>query len=253
MRYYFLGGYLPDIHRDDRKLRVNLEGFLEERAYMAPEDVEDIALVLLHRDVRMCEALLNGREIELPHSRHSLAFWREEVKKPENAPEFLAEFLTGRDSAQRLSPEDSGRLQAAYYDFALSRATSGLLKKYLSFEKDLKNILAALRARQLGMDVAEQVFGGGELAEQLATSNAEDFGLSEEVPWFGEALVADTPSRRQEVVEKILWDFLEESAGSDAFDFNAILAYMLKLEMLESRLALSAEAGMEKVRRLEEQ
>jgi hypothetical protein len=52
------------------------------------------------------------------------------------------------------------------------------------------------------------------------------------------------------MVEQIQWDYLDEHAGPDPFDFRVILAYLLKLEILERQLALSEDKGMEKVRRL---
>jgi hypothetical protein len=251
VRYYFLGAYLPDLQRSDRKLRVDLASFLEERALMAPEDVADVDLVLLHHDVQLVENLLSGASREVPSTVHPAAFWREQLKKPQDCPPFLADLLAGRDPGSGFGPGEAGRLHGAYYDFAVAEATSGFLAEYLAFERDLRNVLAAVRARQLGLPVAPQLVGGGELVDALARSTLADFGLGRELPWLEGVLAADGPSQRQEVVERILWDRADDGAGADPFAFEALLAYLLKLDLLQSRLALSAEAGMAKIRQLE--
>jgi hypothetical protein len=84
----------------------------------------------------------------------------------------------------------------------------------------------------------------------LSSSTAEDFGLGAEYPWVEDLIKAEAPHERQELIDRILWDYLDENAGPDPFDFRVILAYLLKLEILHRQLALNEDAGMEKVRRL---
>ena len=55
----------------------------------------------------------------------------------------------------------------------------------------------------------------------------------------------------EDTIEQILWDYLDEQTTQVYFDFEVILAYLLKLQLLEKRLALSEERGMEIVRHLE--
>ena len=50
MKYYFLVTYLPEIQRDDKKVKLRFADLLAEREYMAPEDWRQIELVLLARD-----------------------------------------------------------------------------------------------------------------------------------------------------------------------------------------------------------
>jgi len=112
-------------------------------------------------------------------------------------------------------------------------------------------VVAAIRARQKGLNIADSLVGESELVEALGRSNAEDFGLGKDYPWLESLMSTDYPPQRQELIEQILWDYLDENAGNDPFHFNSILSYMLKLQMLEKKLALSEEQGMAKVRRLE--
>lgn len=249
MKYYFLASYLPELHRDDIKIRVSLGDLLEERYTIPEEDWNEIALVLLGRDVVIVERLLAGKSAPVEHSLYPLEFWRDQVKAPREGPEFILEYLKGVD-LQAFGVREIDRLYGLYFDHVLETTKSAFLRDYFSFQKDLRNVVAALRARQKGIEPAEGLVGEGELVETLGSSAAEDFGLGREYPWLEVLIKAEAPHRRQEEMERILWEYLDDHAGADPFGFNVILAYLLKLEILHRRLALSEEQGMEKVRRL---
>ena len=249
MKYYFLASYLPDIQRDDTKIRVSLSDLLEERFHIPPGDWKEIELILLGRDIFIIERLLSGKSVSIEYSLFDVEFWRDQIKSPKEGPEFLLDFLTSTD-AESFGPAESDRLYSAYYDYVLATTKNDFLRAYFLFERNLKNILSALRARQLGLDPSEHVVGEEELVETLGRSSAEDFGLGSDYPWIEDLLKADEPHHRQDVIEQILWDFLSEYGDQDPFDFSFILAYLLKVQILHRRMALDEEKGMEKVRRL---
>lgn len=248
MKYYFLASYLPEIHRDDTKIRTSLSDLLEERFHIPEADWREIELVLLGRDIIIIDALLRGKSPDIEHSVHGPEFWREQVRSPKEGPLFILEFLTGLDR-ENFGTKDSDRLRHAYINHVLSKTDNSFLRDYFIFQRDMNNLFAAKRARRKGLDPSEYVLGEGELVETLKTSTAEDFGLEEKYLWLEELNKAGTPHQQQEILDRILWEYLDENSGPDIFHFNMILAYLLKLEMLHRRLALSEEEGMEKVRR----
>ena len=65
MKYYFLVAYLPELHRDDKKLKYRLADLLGEKSHFAPNDWEDAELVLLKGDILQIERLLSGKETEV--------------------------------------------------------------------------------------------------------------------------------------------------------------------------------------------
>jgi len=249
MKYYFLASYLPEIHRDDTKIRISLGDFLEERFHIPVKDQREMDLVLLGRDIMIIDSLLKGRELDVEHSVFGREFWREQVKNPKEGPGFILDFLAGLDR-DAYSVRDSDRLRGLYINHVLSNTSSGFLRGYYIFQRDINNIFAAKRARKKGLDPGDHLIGEGSLVERLRTSTAEDFGLGEEYPWLESLNKAETPHQQQEILDRILWEYLDENTGPDIFHFNVILAYLLKLEILNRRLALSEDAGMEKVRRL---
>jgi hypothetical protein len=251
MKYYSLVTYLPEIQRDDKKLKLRFADLLAEREYMAPEDRRQIELVLLGHDFLLLEKLLAGKDADVEYSLYEKEFWKEQIKAPKEVPEFLEAFLQRMAEEKSFGPEEVNQLHGIYYDHAIQTATNPLLKEYLAFEKLLRNVLAAIRARRKGLPPADHILGGGEIVEQLGRSNAEDFGLGQEIPWIERVIAARDPLQLEDAIEQILWDYLDEQTAQLYFDFEVILAYLLKLQLLEKRLALSEERGMEIVRHLE--
>ena len=249
MKYYFLASYLPEILRDDIKIRVSLGDLLEERFHIPEPDWKEIELVLLGRDVLVLEKLLSGKTVSISHSLFSVEFWQDQIKSPKEGPEFVLDFLRSTD-LRSVGFKEIDRLYAGYFLHALGTTANEFVRDYFIFQQNLRNVVAALRARQKGLDPSEYLIGEGEVVNILSSSTAEDFGLSLEFPWIESLIKAETPHERQAMVEQIQWDYLDEHAGPDPFDFRVILAYALKLEILERQLALSEDKGMEIVRRL---
>jgi hypothetical protein len=161
----------------------------------------------------------------------------------------VLDFLRSID-LQSVGFKEIDRLYASYFGYVLGVTANEFMRDYFTFQQNLQNIMAALRARQKGLDPSEYLIGEGDVVQILSSSTAEDFGLSLEFPWIESLIKTETPHERQAMVEQIRWAYLDEHAGPDPFDFRVILAYLLKLEILERQLALSEEKGMEKVRRL---
>jgi hypothetical protein len=270
MSYYFLVSVLPEIRRDDAKLKLRLGGLLEEREHLAAVDRRDVDLVLLRRDLALIEKLLAGREAEVEHALHGPDFWKDEIRSPRDTPAFLEDFLLDvRETGW--GPRQADRLYGAYCDHVVREAASPLLRDYVRFERDLRNVLAAIRARRLGLppadhleagggDLVERIgrsvadhlgASGGDLVEQLGRSAAEDFGLGRDMPWLAGLLEAREPLEQDAAVEGVLWDYLEERVENRHFEFDVVLSYLLRLELLERRLALDEGQGSQIVRELE--
>ena len=139
-----------------------------------------------------------------------------------------------------------------YYDYALAQAIHPFLRAYLFFERDLKNILSAVRARRKGSRPSEYLVGEGDVVDLLSRSSAEDFGLSRDYPWIDQILGASNPQDMEQAVQQIRWKTIDELIEHDQFEFDVVLGYAIKLHILERNLALSEEHGLDIVRRLEE-
>lgn len=251
MKYYFLVTYLPDLQRTDKKLKLRVADLLAERDQISASDWREIELLLLWGDVFLLGQLLSGKDPEVEFTLYDKEFWKEQIKAPKEVPPFLEEFLKGAAMGESFGPAELNELYGLFYEHAEREATSRLLRDYFRFEKDLRNILAAVRARRLGQAPLDHLVGSGEWVDQMGSSRADDFGLGREFPWIERLLEARDPLGLEDAVEQILWEVLAERILHENFEFDVVLAYLLKLGLLERRLAQSEERGMEIVRELE--
>src|SRR3989339_1959424 len=91
MKYYFLVAYLPEIHRDDKKLKIRFADLLSEKNHITEQDWKQVELLLLAGDLLQIERLLRGKSVEVEYSLYGMGFWMEQLKSPKDVPEFMAE------------------------------------------------------------------------------------------------------------------------------------------------------------------
>jgi hypothetical protein len=251
MKYYFLVSYLPDIHRDDKKLKIRLAELLSEKYLFTDKDLAEIDLLLLQGDLLQIEQILSGKDREVEYSLYGKEFWKEQLKSHKEIPEFLQEALDLL-SSEGLTAKGLDRLHDAYFSYAIEATSSPLLKTFLSFQRDLRNVLVAVRARRKGLPPSEYLVGEGDVVDILSRSSSEDFGLGQHYPWMDRLLAAKEPSQIDEAVQAIVWETLDEMTQHLDFEFDVVLAYLLKLQILERNIAMSEDKGMEVVRQMEE-
>jgi hypothetical protein len=107
-------------------------------------------------------------------------------------------------------------------------------------------MLTAITCRKHGLDKAEYIVGDNEVAEALRTSNARDFGLSDEVEYLPELqrIAEETDLMvREKKIDLLKWKWLEEQTFFKTFDIESVYAYLLKLEMIERWVTLDKETG----------
>ena len=144
-------------------------------------------------------------------------------------------------------------LFTAYYELC-ARSRSRFLREWSRFDRTLRNITAALTARTLGRPVEEAVIGRDETAEQLRRSSASDFGLRGELPYLDALLAA--VGDEQNLVEKehkidlIRWNEAEALSVFDYFDINAVIAYLVRINITARWAALDPSRGRELFERL---
>ena len=85
----------------------------------------------------------------------------------------------------------------------------------------------------------------------LARSSAEDFGVRKEYDWIEQILNAETPLDIEQTVQWIRWETVDAMIEPNQFEFDVILAYLVKLQILERNLVWSKEQGLDIVKRLE--
>lgn len=158
-----------------------------------------------------------------------------------------------RDEEVVLDEKFERALFEAYYrDLAESKCN--FLVGWGAFDRNLRNISAALAAREAGRAVADVTVGGGEIVEQLRRSSATDFGLRGELPYIDAviAAVADETNivEKERKIDAIRWAEAEDIAVFDFFNINYLLSYLVKVNIVARWMLLSPEAGREMLARL---
>lgn len=142
--------------------------------------------------------------------------------------------------------------EAYYTDLAKSKCS--FLVGWGSFDRNLRNIAAAIAAREAGRVVKDVTVGGGEIVEQLSRSSAADFGLRGELPYIDAVIAAVSDEKniveKERKIDAIRWAEAEEIAVFDFFNVNYILSYLVKVNIVARWTLLSPEVGREMLNRL---
>ena len=142
--------------------------------------------------------------------------------------------------------------EAYYRDLAESKCS--FLKEWGAFDRNLRNIAAAIAAREAGRVVADVTVGGGEIVEQLKRSTAADFGLRGELPYVDSVISAVCDEKniveKERKIDAIRWAEAEAMTSFDFFTINFILSYLVKVNIVARWSMLAPEVGREMLNRL---
>ena len=142
--------------------------------------------------------------------------------------------------------------EAYYRDLAASKCTN--LKDWGAFDRNLRNIAAAIAAREAGRVVADVTVGDGEIVEQLKRSTAADFGLRGELPYVDSVISAVSDEKniveKERKIDAIRWSEAEDIAAYDYFNINYLLSDLVKVNIVARWTLLSPEVGREMLNKL---
>ena len=142
--------------------------------------------------------------------------------------------------------------EAYYRDLAESKCS--FLNAWGEFDRNLRNISAALAAREAGRSVADVVVGDGEVVEQLKNSSAADFGLRGELQYIDAVISAVSDEKniveKERKIDKVREEQAWEIASFDFFNINFILSYLVRVNIIARWMLLLPEAGREMLNRL---
>ena len=259
--YYALVAGFREYALDAETKGFDIEAILAEvMEVLSASDKKEVELLYAYYD---CENLIsrrNGSSKFNPLGRLSSEALDEELRQPSHLAEPIAKVVRAYASPESEDAEDldltqpfAKTLMTAYYK-ACGSSKSRLLREWSKMDRTIRNIVAATVARQQGIAVEQVVVGEDSVVESLSRSSAADFGLRAELP-FVEQLVAAVADERNMVekerkIDNIRWAELSELTTFDYFDLNAVIAYLVKVNMVARWAALDAKVGREMFDRL---
>lgn len=221
------------------------------RELYAYYDCENIIAARAGRDRFNPMGNLSKEEIEAIFSERCYA------KLPQKVAEVVKLYNEAddeeRDDEVALDERFERALFEAYY-LGLEKSKCSFLKAWGEFDRNLRNIAAAVAAREANRSIADVVVGKGEVVEQLIRSSAADFGLRGELQYIDAVIAAVSDERniveKERKIDAIRWAEAEDIVVFDFFNINFILSYLVKVNIVARWNMLSPEVGRQMLERL---
>jgi len=263
MNYYCLVAGLPEIHAEDHKGLPSPLAFRETlEQELSPRDLEMLRLLNARHDNANLLLFLRSRDAALnPLGNLTAADWEQllalmqETDKPGDARLlpyiniFYQQILDDQIDEQ-VSKDDY--LAGLYYDYAL-RTENEFLRGWFSFNLNLTNVLLAITCRKYHLDPKHYVIGNNEVAKVLRTSNARDYGIAgifEQLEAVLKIAEETDLAEKEKKIDALKWAWLDEHTFFHYFSAERVLAYVLKLEMINRWRLLTVDKGTEVFRTL---
>jgi len=256
--YYCLVAGLPDLIMEDRKLAFSSVAFRELlQQDVHPQDYKLVSLFFLPFDHTN---ILNSLYEEDPAYDDRGNFSTDEIEEltdkksfetaegfdlPAYIIEFMEDYFSEEDKPSKV--ESERRLTKDYYDH-LQKTGNSFLNDYVRHELNLRNVITALNGRKFDMDVSADILGDSDIEHALRKSRTRDFGLANDVDNL-EAIIQlhEIPNllERELKADTMRWQFLDEATFFNYFTIEKVLAFVIKVFIVERWLSLDAEKGKE--------
>ena len=247
--YYYLVAGLPDIVLDQKKLSHTITEFRNElENHLHPDDYALVMLLFLPFDnTNLLNLLLKTKKPFLEKGNYSLQKLEEEIKEPSDLPEYMQLFINAFKSGNPIFPGYSweNQLTWLYYDSVL-QVNNTFLKEWFKFNLHVNNILSALNVRKYNLSKENVYLGSDYVSEALRKSSLKDFGLGNDFQFMEKLLSIDENSNsmeKEKAVDMLRWEFLNELNTFNYFTIEVLIAYVIKLFMVERWLQLDPETG----------
>jgi uncharacterized protein YlaN (UPF0358 family) len=254
--YYCLVAGLQDITIDVHKLQFSQQAFRQElKVELHPDDFELVEkLFLPHDNANLLNLLLKTGKPFDEKGNFSQEKLEENIKEPHDLPEYMNAFITAFKNKEPLMPDLSpeNELTTLFFDQML-KLDNDFLRDWFAFELNLRNIIIALSARKHEIPYEYQIIGTGEISNIIRKSHARDFGLSAEIDFMEDLaniVRNDNVQEREKAIDELRWKYLDEVTFFEYFTIEKVLAFTIKLGMVERWLGIDKDHGNEMFKKL---
>lgn len=257
-QYYYLAISLPklEIGRVPDIDLPELETLLKEN--LTPSDMEYVVRLRKFYDVLNIRAYWTGTPFDY-WGNLDAAELEEELLTQEFGvfPLLLGDYLKEHESREERL-KHFPQLLKKYFEAAVKEST-GFMKRYLKFERDLRLTLVGFRARKLNRNLsAELQYEDPEediIAQLLAQKDAKNF----EPPLEFEdlKLILDKyynePLELNKALTQYRFNKVEERFANDPFSIDRVLGYIVQYMLVDKWLHYDQEKGMEIIKQIEQE
>jgi hypothetical protein len=178
----------------------------------------------------------------------------EGIAMPELLPQFFQDFLESQQHDWKELPrkEIINALTSCYLDWSRN-IDNAFLKEWISFQQNLKNLLIWHNTKKFDKDTSKEVLGNSYEAEYLRDVDKSSLNLKAWDYAYKEILThLDNPNiaLREFLIDKIRWNFLHELEQDYYFDKERLLAFAVKLQIVNRNIITKEDKGKERLKEL---
>ncbi len=260
-QYYCLVAGLKELTLDSENKGFEPKAIIEEiLSEVSAKDAKAIKLLYTYYDCENLSSAHAGRQRHNPLGNLSREEIEEELQEPSRTPSSIAKVIKAFASSESEEAEDidtsvsfERALFEAYYT-ECAASGSQFIRVWSQTDRNLRNIAASIAARLSGISIEEVVVGDGDVADSLRRSSAADFGLRGELPYIDAVISAISDEvnivDKEHKIDNIRWSEIDEVATFDYFNVSAIMAYLVKLNIVARWAELNPAKGREMLDKL---
>ncbi|MBS0620775.1 MAG: DUF2764 family protein [Verrucomicrobia bacterium] len=244
--YYFVAISLPPLALRERVSFSFRELVARLEINLSKEDLEKTRVLRRFVDLGNIRALFLEEPID-PHGNLSEKELDEALLVHNILPAYVFEFLDQFEKVSDKVKHFSGLFARFFQEETVKQ--KGFLQSYLQFEREWRLVLLAMRAKQLGRDVARELqfedLTDPFVAQILAQKDAPQYDPPSEYVDLKELVASCSrdPWLESKAFAEYRFRKVGEMAEGDLFSIDHILSYMAQLMLLEQLEALDPEKG----------
>ena len=259
--YYALVAGLKEYTLDAENKGFDAKEIVDEiLEVISKSDAAAVRLLYTYYDCENLISLRNGRSAHNALGNLTREEIEAEMANPTHLPSRIADVIRAYANPEGEEAEtvDVGKrfeksLFEAYYE-ECAGSKCRFLREWSSFDRTMRNITAAAVARSQSRPIEEVTIGEGDVVEQLQRSSAADFGLRGEYAFVDGVIAAVNDEQnlleKERKIDLIRWNEAGELVTFDYFDINAVMAYLVKVNMVARWSVLDVRHGREMFERL---
>jgi hypothetical protein len=255
--YYYLVAGLQDLSLDIHKLSFNQLAFRNElKEHLHPNDYKLVMLLYLPYDNKNLLTLLTKSDKEfIEKGNFPREQLEENIKEPQDLPQYMMRFIAAFKAKEPVFPDMSpeNELTTLFYDEVTETVSNDFSNDWFQFELNVRNIISALNARKYKVPYEHQIIGTGEVSDIIRKSHSRDFGLSNELEYMEELIAISAKEdmrEREQAIDELKWKYLDEAVFFHYFTIEKILAFVIKLGMIERWLSIDKDHSNELFKKL---
>jgi hypothetical protein len=261
--YHYLISGLPNISPDDTKGWISMADFRSYlKEHLHPDDFLEVELIFLKLDHRNIIKYFETGKID---SKSAGNFKVEEFNDYDklvsetsstagSVPPYMAEVLLrfGNEKGELNISKISRMLENGFYTYIMDNACS-FLKGFYEFDYNLNNLLSFDKAVKHNIDPQKFISGDSPHAQHLKNHTGKTMVKDPDFEYFDEIIsFTRNPSFAEEErkVDLLRWRVIDDMIIFKNFTIDQVLAYLLKMMIIDRWSMLKKQAGEKKLRKI---